>query len=222
MPGCLDSRSFTASSEAPADHPFVCTYPGHWRVMNGVMHVVDTVGDGPRVTRRATVESAAPAREFVQDWRMEDLAPLLVDGWERGRSAERGRELFSAAGCIKCHTVQGEGALAGPELTKIREKYSGQELLRHVVEPSFEVLEGYAFLSFEFDDGTFMVGRVLEDDGQDLHVLETLLLPDEVTLIAKDEIVSQYDTKLSPMPSGLLVTLTVEEILDLLYFLQPP
>ena len=23
----------------PGDYPFVCTFPGHWRTMNGVMHV---------------------------------------------------------------------------------------------------------------------------------------------------------------------------------------
>ncbi len=27
--------------ETPGDYPFVCTFPGHWRIMNGVMKVVD-------------------------------------------------------------------------------------------------------------------------------------------------------------------------------------
>jgi azurin len=30
---------FTAPS-TPGDYPFVCTFPGHWRIMNGVMKVV--------------------------------------------------------------------------------------------------------------------------------------------------------------------------------------
>jgi azurin len=30
---------FTAPAE-PGNHPFVCTFPGHWRTMNGVMRVV--------------------------------------------------------------------------------------------------------------------------------------------------------------------------------------
>jgi azurin len=29
---------FTAP-EKPGDYPFVCTFPGHWVVMKGVMHV---------------------------------------------------------------------------------------------------------------------------------------------------------------------------------------
>ena len=31
---------FTAPEE-PGDYPYVCTYPGHWAIMNGVMHVVE-------------------------------------------------------------------------------------------------------------------------------------------------------------------------------------
>ncbi|WP_035069104.1 plastocyanin/azurin family copper-binding protein [Anditalea andensis] len=30
--------NFTAPSE-PGDYPFVCTFPGHWRMMNGIMRV---------------------------------------------------------------------------------------------------------------------------------------------------------------------------------------
>jgi uncharacterized protein len=30
---------FTAPS-APGDYPYVCTFPGHWRGMNGIMKVV--------------------------------------------------------------------------------------------------------------------------------------------------------------------------------------
>ncbi|MAS95312.1 MAG: hypothetical protein CMO55_19100 [Verrucomicrobiales bacterium] len=33
-----DTIEFTAPEE-PGDYPYLCTYPGHWAVMNGVMHV---------------------------------------------------------------------------------------------------------------------------------------------------------------------------------------
>lgn len=32
--------TFTAPSE-PGDYPFVCTFPGHWRMMNGIMKVTE-------------------------------------------------------------------------------------------------------------------------------------------------------------------------------------
>lgn len=33
-----DIIEFTAPAE-PGDYPYICTFPGHWRLMNGVMHV---------------------------------------------------------------------------------------------------------------------------------------------------------------------------------------
>ena len=37
-PGDIYSLEFTAPKE-PGHYPFVCTFPGHWRMMNGVMIV---------------------------------------------------------------------------------------------------------------------------------------------------------------------------------------
>ena len=39
QPGEAETLRFTAPSE-PGDYPYVCTFPGHWIRMNGVMHVV--------------------------------------------------------------------------------------------------------------------------------------------------------------------------------------
>jgi len=36
--GQSDTIEFTAPAE-PGDYPYICTFPGHWRFMNGVMHV---------------------------------------------------------------------------------------------------------------------------------------------------------------------------------------
>ena len=36
--GQSDLMEFTAPTE-PGDYPYICTFPGHWRLMNGVMHV---------------------------------------------------------------------------------------------------------------------------------------------------------------------------------------
>jgi azurin len=35
-----DTLRFKAP-EKPDDYPYVCTFPGHWRTMNGTMHVVE-------------------------------------------------------------------------------------------------------------------------------------------------------------------------------------
>ena len=38
LPGKSETIEFTAPKE-PGDYPYICTYPGHWILMNGVMHV---------------------------------------------------------------------------------------------------------------------------------------------------------------------------------------
>lgn len=39
QPGEEETIEFTAPEE-PGDYPYLCTYPGHWAIMNGVMKVV--------------------------------------------------------------------------------------------------------------------------------------------------------------------------------------
>jgi uncharacterized protein len=36
---------FTAPA-TPGDYPYLCTYPNHWRIMNGVLHVLQAGGPG--------------------------------------------------------------------------------------------------------------------------------------------------------------------------------
>lgn len=38
QPGDEDTIEFAAPTE-PGDYPYLCTYPGHWAIMNGVMKV---------------------------------------------------------------------------------------------------------------------------------------------------------------------------------------
>ncbi|MCG8602315.1 MAG: plastocyanin/azurin family copper-binding protein [Verrucomicrobiales bacterium] len=40
QPGQEDILEFTAPEEA-GDYPYLCTYPGHWAIMNGVMKVAE-------------------------------------------------------------------------------------------------------------------------------------------------------------------------------------
>jgi uncharacterized protein len=46
-PGGTMTFQFRAPSQ-PGDYPYVCTFPGHWRIMNGVLHVVAPAGRGGR------------------------------------------------------------------------------------------------------------------------------------------------------------------------------
>jgi uncharacterized protein len=46
-PGQTVSFQFKAPSEA-GKYPYLCTFPAHWRVMNGTLNVVQPQGRGGR------------------------------------------------------------------------------------------------------------------------------------------------------------------------------
>jgi azurin len=58
--GQTTTFQFTAPA-APGDYPYVCTYPNHWRIMNGVLHVVAPAGRGGGPGRGGAPAPATPA-----------------------------------------------------------------------------------------------------------------------------------------------------------------
>ncbi|HLF93744.1 MAG TPA: c-type cytochrome, partial [Planctomycetota bacterium] len=166
----------------------------------------------------AEAVSAAPGRAFVKMW---TLAELDGDAKElSGRSFARGKEMFTAAGCIKCHVMGGEGAKIGPDLAKVSEKYKGEKLLRQIIEPSTEINEQFKTWLIQTADGDVVTGLVLKEDADALHVMTNLLKPAEVTLLPKSKVQARKVAELSLMPTGMLVTLTKDEILDLVAYME--
>jgi putative heme-binding domain-containing protein len=229
MPGESATLRFVAPEQL-GDYPYVCTFPGHWRVMNGVMHVVANEQDVATANQAAPatpiavppVADAAAGRNFVRMWTVDDLKTAFPSGWERARSPARGHEVFVTAGCIKCHGFRGEGVKSAPELGEITKKYRDVELLRQIVEPSAVILEGYENRVFELTNGDSAVGRVVGESPEGWRIAANLQEPEKTELVRRADVKSQRPSKLSPMPTGLLVTFTRDEILDLIAFLQSP
>ena len=61
---------------------------------------------------------------------------------------------------------------------------------------------------------------IVKEDGAAVHVVTNLLQPNDVKVLAKDGIAARKPSELSPMPTGMLVTLQKDEILDLVAFLE--
>ncbi|MFT7619729.1 MAG: putative heme-binding domain-containing protein [Planctomycetota bacterium] len=217
-PGDSTRLTFIAP-DAAVELPFVCTFPGHWRVMNGVIHVVDQMGGRTNVAIESENTEACAVREFVKLWTTEELNPALIDGWTKGRSLERGKILFAEAGCIQCHQTQGLGENVLLDLSKIGDKYQPVELLSQIIEPSKDVLEGYENYMFDTENSGRVIGRIQREDGQEIAVSTEMQDPTKITVVAKKDITFRKKLKLSLMPTGLLVTMTKAEILDLLNFL---
>jgi putative heme-binding domain-containing protein len=155
-----------------------------------------TISDFPELGPRVSLETAAPA------------------------AIQRGRQAFLKAQCLQCHAVSGYGAEWGPNLAEAVKKFQGEKLLRHIIEPVLEIHPKYQTTQFLLDSGKVVVGNVIKEDADAIHVATNLMTPQDLTKIDKAEIEVQQVSKNSAMPEGLLNVLSKEEILDLLRFLE--
>jgi cytochrome c len=175
--------------------------------------------------RRAEARKALfKARAFVRNWTMEDLTPSLAQ-LDKGRSLERGKELFKTASCVSCHRMGKEGGNLGPDLTEVRQRMAKQPeprvaLLREVLEPSKVIEEKYRTHIVLTKDGKQHVGLILDQDDKAVRMATNPSAPNEVTEIPRGRIDEMLKSDVSMMPVGLLSTFNQEEILDLLAFVE--
>ena len=216
LPGQSEKLSFTAPAEV-GEYPFLCTFPGHWLVMNGVMEVVKD--KSTVAVQEVATQVEATQRPFVKMWEMKDLEADAAQP-AQGRSLARGKEMFNATGCNKCHLIRDEGGKIGPDLTDVTKKYKGKELLRQMLEPSSEINEQYRTFLIATKEGKRISGMVVKEDAQGIDILSNPLAPAELTRVATSEIQNKKPLTTSSMPTGLLVTLSKDEILDLLAYLE--
>jgi putative heme-binding domain-containing protein len=172
-------------------------------------------------TKFAPADPAAsgPPRPFVQKWKVDDLVAELDNKLDH-RNFDKGRELFSAANCFKCHRVRLEGGSTGPDLTGVAGRFSNRNLLESIIEPSKVVSDQYEKMQFQLVDGRVIEGRVINLNGDNLMVLTNMYDPDSIVPVKRSEVEVSQVSRTSMMPEGLLDTLTKDEILDLMAYLK--
>lgn len=166
---------------------------------------------------RATIE-----RPHVRDWDVTDIDELLGAVDQHAADAERGRQLFAAAQCRRCHRVRNDGSVVGPDLTSVGSRFSNRDILKSVLDPSAVVAEKYRNVQVVTAAGQTIVGRVVDSGDYRSPILRIAtdpLAPAKTVEIAKVGIEAHEFSKVSPMPKGLLSTLTAGEVADLLEYL---
>ncbi|HVR72849.1 MAG TPA: HEAT repeat domain-containing protein, partial [Planctomycetota bacterium] len=216
--------SFTAP-EKPGAYPFVCTFPGHWRRMFGVMYVVEDLekylanAGGYLEAHPLPVEDELlKFRRPRKEWKLEELESSLVD-LRHGRVFGNGRQIFQVANCVACHRLDGAGLEVGPDLVQLDPKLSPAEILRDILQPSMRINEKYQAYTLLTSGGKVVTGLVVGRTPETIQVIENALVKAEPTEVKVSDVVQEEKSAASTMPEGLLNTLTREEILDLLAFL---
>jgi putative heme-binding domain-containing protein len=118
-----------------------------------------------------------------------------------------------------CHRFGNEGGFIGPELTAASSKYSRRDILESILEPSKVISEQYQNYTVIKKDRDGATGRIVDEDDAKIVVQPNLLASERIS-ISKTDIADRHPSKVSPMPEGLLSSLTQDEILDLLAYIE--
>ena len=202
---------FNAPAE-PGIYPYVCTFPGHWIMMNGEMIVAADLKDVDKML------AARKKPAFSKNWKLADLEAEVAN--LKGRNVMRGMKAFMSARCNQCHQVAGHGINLGPDLTKVSEKFKGAALLEQILSPSKEINEKFQPWTFLTKDEEMISGVIQSENNKVVRVIQNLLNPTAVTIVKKRQTAKRVKSRVSSMPEGLLNSLRKEEIFDLLAFLQ--
>ena len=160
------------------------------------------------------------SRPLVKEWSLDELVAAAEKDGLAGRDFENGKRMFAAATCFKCHRLRGAGGISGPDLSGAGGRFSPRNLLELIVEPNRVISDQYQMTRFFLADGREVIGRIVNMGHDNLSVNTNMLDPNQSTGIKRSQIEDTAPSEVSPMPTGLLNTLTLDEILDLLAYLR--
>ena len=159
------------------------------------------------------------ARDKVQEWTIDDLMPIS-DEELKSRDLVNGKKMFGVGSCYKCHRMSGQGGIVGPDLTPAGNRFTTRDLVETLVDPSKSISDQYEATIFAMEDGRTVVGRVVNLAGKQYWIQPDMINPDLIDKINVAEIEEMKPSAVSPMPKGLLDTMTRDDILDLIAWMR--
>ena len=130
--------------------------------------------------------------------------------------ANQGRAIFKRT-CIACHRMYGEGGQIGPEITGVN-RANLDYLLGNILTPSAVIQDAYKMHLVLTEDGRVYSGVPAGENERQLRL--RVANQQEPLVIAKSQIESREIASVSMMPKGLLKTLSDQEVIDLVAYLQ--
>jgi putative heme-binding domain-containing protein len=183
--------------------------------------VQSTPAPAAGTTAAPTSEKPAEPAPFFKEWTMEDLLPAIAD-LGKDRNYRNGGRVFQAAACGACHSFSTfwEGSGLAPDLTPVASKFTRDEILRSILEPSATINGQYYLTNFKLKSGAVIPGVLREVKNKKYIVAGSVAAPDATFEIPEEDIVSEEPSPVSAMPVGLLYGFTQDQILDLMAFLD--
>jgi putative membrane-bound dehydrogenase-like protein len=145
------------------------------------------------------------------------LPPLAVLIKSRGDAA-RGKSVFNGlAKCNTCHIVDGAGKEVGPNLSQIGSKLSREAFFESILFPSAGISHNYESWTAATVDGNVITGIKVSETPTEL----VLRGSDSISrTLKKSEIDDLKKQPISLMPADLQKTMTAEELIDVVEYVQ--
>jgi putative heme-binding domain-containing protein len=130
--------------------------------------------------------------------------------------ASAGRAIYAKT-CMQCHTLFGEGAKIGPDLTGSN-RADIDYLLVNIIDPSAVIAQDYMVSVIYMTDGDAFSGIVTKQDDQTLSVA----VESGVQTLQRSEVKEVKRSELSMMPEGLITPLSKQDLVNLVTYLRSP
>jgi putative membrane-bound dehydrogenase-like protein len=162
-------------------------------------------------TKRRAEKLFSDAGVTTRQQAIEQMKPALA----LSGSVVNGAEVFESV-CSNCHVYGNRGREVGPVLTEINRK-SKETLLHDILDPNAAADPKYINHRLETKDGVVHMGIVASETDQHIKLQK---MGGEEMLVRKDEIQLFRSTGTSLMMEGLENSISMQEMADLLAFLQ--
>lgn len=161
--------------------------------------------------KESKAELPPPNIASVEDYRKHAMS--------RDGNPVAGEKLFSAkkTQCTLCHTTDGSGRMAGPDLAAAGDKFSREDLIRSILEPSANIMTGYSLSVITTKDNQILSGTLKHSSREKLVIAG----PGDIRhRLAKSDIKDLSTSPVSMMPSNLYATLSKDEFSNLIAYLE--
>ncbi len=167
----------------------------------------------------APIDKAHQPKGPGRNWQLKEALSMSQDGI-KNRDFENGKAMFGASLCSSCHTMGSEGGAAGPNLTQLGTRFSTQDMLEAIIEPSKTISDQYGATVLYLKAGGTVVGRLVNEDDTKYSVAQNPFAPQVIKEVPRGDVLRVRASDVSPMPPGTINRLNEEELKDLLAYLM--